>query len=217
MTAVPSRGSSTHRRAVALCRGRAGPASALLAVVALSGCGGGLNGTYTPSGDGFFEQLTFQSGGTVEITWMGMTKEGSYEVDGDRVKVTVGGDTQVLRIDGRGCVDGGGLIGRYCKGGSSVVQSDARSGGRSKSLAGTWETETPMGTLTLEFRRGNEVRVSVAGAGGEPERREGSYESNGDRVIVRLPEEEPLELVRQGDVLEGPASFAGTVIRFRRK
>jgi hypothetical protein len=36
-------------------------------------------------------------------------------------------------------------------------------------------------------------------------------------VIVRLPEEEPFELVRQGDVLEGPASFAGTVIRFRRK
>jgi hypothetical protein len=189
----------------------------VLAVLALGGCGSGLNGTYRPSGDGFFEQLTFRSGGTVEITWMGMTKEGRYEVDDDRVKVTVGGDTQVLRIDRQGCVDGGGLIGRYCKGGSSVVQSGARNGGGSKSLAGKWETETPMGTLTLEFRKRNQVRVSVAGAGGEPERRDGSYESNGDRVVVRLPDEEPLELVRQGDVLEGPAAFTGTVIRFRRK
>ena len=150
MTAVPSRGSSTHRRAVALCRGRAGPASALLAVVALSGCGGGLNGTYTPSSDGFFEQLTFQSGGTVEITWMGMTKEASYD-------------------------------------------------------------EHPHAGVPERERGPVAAFPPFAGPGNR------DAESNGDRVIVRLPEEEPFELVRQGDVLEGPASFAGTVIRFRRK
>jgi hypothetical protein len=84
-------------------------------VVLLAGCGHKIRGTYSGAGRGFFDKLTFESGGKVEISFMSMTKEGSYEVDGKRVKVTAGGDTQIFTIDDHGCLDGGGLLGRYCK------------------------------------------------------------------------------------------------------
>jgi hypothetical protein len=89
----------------------------ILLILTASGCGSRVKGTYTSEGNGFFEKMDFKSDGKVEITFMGMTKEGSYVVDGDKVKVTVGTDTQILTINGKGCIEGGGLIGTYCKGG----------------------------------------------------------------------------------------------------
>ena len=185
------------------------PALGLLA------CGGGLSGTYTGDGNSFFESLAFRSDGKVDITWMGTTREGTYEVDGERVAISSGGDTQVFTIDSQGCVDGGGLIGRYCKGGSS---SDETGGERPATLRGTYRAEGPNGSLSLEFRRNNEVRFTLALAGADPETREGTYELVGERVRVRLADEvEALELVRRGDALEGPAEVFGGPIQFRKK
>ena len=83
------------------------------------GCGGGLKGSYTPVGLSFtgmfISNVTFNSADKVEVTAMGMTKEGSYVVDGKKVKITISGDTTVMTIDDQGCLDGGGLIGRLCK------------------------------------------------------------------------------------------------------
>jgi hypothetical protein len=87
----------------------------LLASVILSGCGSGVSGTYTSDGDGMIEKMEFKSGGKVEITAMGQTKEGTYEVENKKVKVTIGGETNILTINDKGCLDGGGFIGTLCK------------------------------------------------------------------------------------------------------
>lgn len=89
---------------------------ALALAACLAGCGiGGLNGTYTPDERGFFDKLTFTSSDKVEITFFGSTAEGSYVVSGDKLKITVNNQTQVLTIGKNGCLEGGGLIGTYCK------------------------------------------------------------------------------------------------------
>jgi hypothetical protein len=43
------------------------------------------------------------------------TGEGTYEIEGEKVKVTNNGETQLLTIDADGCLDGGRRIGKYCK------------------------------------------------------------------------------------------------------
>lgn len=85
------------------------------AALLLAACGHGLSGEYHGERGAFFDKLVFRSGGEVDIGFMGDTGAGSYRIDGKRVLVTVNGRTQVLEIDGAGCIDGGSGIGRYCK------------------------------------------------------------------------------------------------------
>ena len=89
---------------------------AFVAVMTLTGCGGGggLSGTYTGE-DGMFDSLTFKSGGKVEIVFMGMTSEIEFAREGDTVKFTNDGQTSIFAIDDKGCLVGGGLLGTYCK------------------------------------------------------------------------------------------------------
>ena len=86
-----------------------------LILVGLSGCSSKLSGTY--AGDGIpFKQLTFTSRDKVELTTvMGTTAEAAYVVDGEKVKISANGQTQVFAIDANGCLDGGGMIGKFCK------------------------------------------------------------------------------------------------------
>lgn len=187
----------------------------LCAAVLASGCGGGLRGTYVPpDGEGFLDQITFRSGGKADITFMGTTREATWAVDGRRLTITSGGDTQVFTIDDDGCVDGGRLIGRYCREGrgNATAPEDVPAG-----LSGRYETDTPMGTLALDFRRGNRVRVIVSAGGAELEARDGTWEAAGNRVTVRIPDDDPLELTRRGNALEAEASFFGEPVTFRRK
>ena len=86
-----------------------------LATVMVAGCGAAIDGTYKGGDDSFLQSITFKSGGRVHITFMGMTSEGTYKVEGDDVTISVNGDTQVLRNDGQGCLIGGGFLGSYCK------------------------------------------------------------------------------------------------------
>ena len=43
---------------------------------------------------------------------MGMTHEGTYVLDGKRVKITISGDTTIMTIDDQGCLDAGGSDGQ---------------------------------------------------------------------------------------------------------
>jgi len=81
-------------------------------LLVLPGCNP-VSGTYTGN-DGMIQSMTFE-GGEVEISTMFGIETGTYEVDGDRVHVTVDGDTQTLAIDDEGCLDGGMMIGVLCK------------------------------------------------------------------------------------------------------
>lgn len=92
----------------------------LLRCILSVGCTRGLSGTYVSRGDSLgsalVSSLTFTSGGKVEGTGMGITKEGTYELEGRKVKITVSGDTTILTLDEIGCLDGGAMLGKFCKG-----------------------------------------------------------------------------------------------------
>ena len=189
----------------------------LAASITLVGCGGGLDGVYRPEGGaGFFEQIEFRSGGKVEITFMGTTKEGDFEVDGDRVRITVSGDTQILRLDGDGCVDGGGIIGRYCPGGSAPgAQAGTRPASDGKP-SGTYQARDGNDVIQLAFGSGSEVRMTITEGAETYPPISAHYSMRGDRVTIRIPElDESFELTFRDGVLEG--AVQGDSVRFTRR
>lgn len=83
-----------------------------LLLALLTACGNSLSGTY---GEGA-TSMAFHSNGKVEIQFMGMVQEASYVVEDGKVKVrTPKEGTMVMKIDDKGCLDGGFLLGKLCK------------------------------------------------------------------------------------------------------
>lgn len=74
-----------------------------------------LSGTYVAKGDAFLEKIAFTSKNGVEISTMGVTQSGTFKKDGDKVTISISGESHVFTIDKDGCLDGGGLVGKYCK------------------------------------------------------------------------------------------------------
>jgi hypothetical protein len=183
--------------------------------LALAACGG-LSGTYSGKGTGFLDDLTFHSGGKVDATFMGMTKEGTYKRDGKRVTITVNGDTQVLTLADNGCLEGGGLLGTYCKGGSEAkAESSKAAGGK---LSGTWEAAAPDGTgekMRLKFKSGGKLDMSLSVPGQDPEAMEVTYELSGDQLTIYIPNSPQIHLTRDKNVLEG--NFMGQAITFEKQ
>lgn len=189
-----------------------------LAVLALlfAACGGGgLSGVYTPTGGaGFFEKLTFTSGKTVEITFMGQTRELTYQVDGKKLKIISpnSAETQIFSLDNTGCFDGGGLLGKYCRtGGNSATASSGSTG----SLAGIWEAKAPGGSFRLTFSAGGKVQMTMQDDGGNPESHDGSYTLSGSQVTISAPGGVPLQLTHKGNTLEG--AFGGMTMTFTQQ
>ena len=86
------------------------------AVAALAtGCGNSISGIYSGKGSGMLDKLEFKSDGKVELSFMGAIQEGSFVVEDKRVKITNAGSTQIFKIDDKGCLDAGAILGRYCK------------------------------------------------------------------------------------------------------
>jgi hypothetical protein len=86
----------------------------LLAVVCtlLVACGNGLSGVYV-SAQGM--QMEFHSNGKVEMGAMGMAQEGTYAVEDGKAKISVAGQTMIMKIDDKGCLEGGFALGKLCK------------------------------------------------------------------------------------------------------
>jgi hypothetical protein len=79
----------------------------------LLGCGNSLSGTYGDKGGVNFE---FHSNGKVELDVIGPVQEATYVVEDGKVKITNGNHgTMVLKIDEKGCLDGGVMMGKLCK------------------------------------------------------------------------------------------------------
>lgn len=174
----------------------------------LSACGARLDGTYVGGEMSFLESLTFKPGGKVNVTFMGMTKQGTYLVEGNQVTVTIGADSHVFTLDD-GCLAGGGLLGNYCRegGGKSAARSDKISGAYVARIAG--------GSIALEFDDERVVRMIMTDPNGTEETNEASYRLNGDHVTIAGPTGERLELTRTGSVLEG--SMGGLQLKFTRQ
>ena len=195
----------------------------LLALALTTACGGGgVQGLYSGGDDAFFQSLEFKSDGKVEITFMGMAREGTYVIEDDRVKVTASGDTQIFKIRDDGCLAGGGLVGTYCKGGErSGVATSGSSGEGSDSgtlagrggLRGTYEAGNEAMRISLRFQDAQRVRVMVMSPGAN-NAADGSYTVTGDRVVITA-DGEAMTFARQGDALVG--DFDGMAVRFVRK
>lgn len=68
-------------------------------LLALAGCGNGLDGTYRGEGE---DKIEFKDGGKVYVTmWPAPTLAGTYDVDGDKVIVTVNDQSIVFTLSGQ--------------------------------------------------------------------------------------------------------------------
>jgi hypothetical protein len=168
-------------------------------------CGPSVSGTYSGKGTGFLEKIEFRDDEKVELTFMGMTKEATYEIDEDRVKINNGGEITILKITDDDCLEGGGIIGRYCKegGGDSSSRDDGFSGSK-------FATGGPDGGITLEFLNDERVRTSFDG-----ESAEGAYAVDGGQITLSAPNGEEIVLRQRGSDLEG--DLGGATIVFRRQ
>jgi hypothetical protein len=167
-------------------------ATTSMAAVFLLACGPDLEGVYSGKGTGFLERIEFKDDERVELTFMGMTKEGTFEVEDDKVRINNAGDVSILRIDGD-CLDGGGILGRYCK-----VDGDEDEA-ESASLAGKTFTAGPLGEqMVLEFVDDDTLRMTLEG-----ESQELSYEVDDDEITVEGEEGRKLVMTRRGDEIQG--------------
>ncbi len=95
-------------------------ALAVVLIFTLPSCDSGLSGTYKPDGNSLYgnmiTSLTFKPGWRVEVLAMGVTQEVPYEREGNKVKImTEGKSATIFTIDDKGCLDGGEMIGKFCK------------------------------------------------------------------------------------------------------
>jgi len=89
------------------------PALLAIPLVLLSACGNSLSGSYGKKGGVVFD---FHSNGKVELDVIGPIQEATYVLEDGKVKITNGSHgTMVLRIDDKGCLEGGLLFGTLCK------------------------------------------------------------------------------------------------------
>jgi len=95
---------------------------AALACLAVAACGqSGLSGTYVPKGEslggGFvMQKLDFVSGESVDVSMMEQTVRATYKIDGKKLLLIVNGQQEVFNITDDGCLDGGNLFGKFCRG-----------------------------------------------------------------------------------------------------
>ncbi len=183
----------------------------MLAFVSLPllACGPAVEGEYSGEGTGFLEKINFKDDDVVELTFMGMTKEGTYEIEDDKVKINNGGDVSILRIDDEGCLVGGGILGKYCKKDGS--DSDDADSEESESPEGTrWALRMGGEEMAIEFVDDEKVRMITNG-----DAEEWTYDYDGDEITVHGPEGRDMMFKRQGDTLQGGAE--GVTLTFNKE
>ena len=79
-----------------------------------------LSGTYVPQGGGLgnglvMEKLEFGSDDSVTLTMMEQKVRVTYKIDGSQLLLSANGQQMVFEIDKAGCLDGGGVYGKFCK------------------------------------------------------------------------------------------------------
>jgi hypothetical protein len=202
---------------------------AVCATAPLAASGARLEGDYQGTGNSFFEKLSFRSGGKVRVTFAGMTKVGTFEVEGNEVLITVGNETNVFTIDAQGCVAGGGLLGKYCKGGNAASSDGSkRAAGNERGAAPTASAPGGMSgiykagdknmSIALNFKPDQKVRVTVAGKQAKAESVDATYKVSGDRVTISVPDgSPPLVLTRKGNTLEGAPEGETMKMKFVRQ
>jgi hypothetical protein len=196
-------------------------------VVLVAACGGSsVEGRYLPRGDGFFESLTLGAEGRVEVVFIGQLGLGSYVIDGNAVTLTAeNGDKSLFLVGDDGCLTNS-ILGTYCRNGAAPATGGgaaaaAATGGGASGGPETYEAVTQEGRIKLELLSDSQARMTMRpnspGANGMPAQMsiDVFYERDGDNVLVGLPGEEPMELMRDGR--DFVASMNGETARFVRQ
>lgn len=185
----------------------------------LASCGSSVEGVYSGEDTGFLDQIELKSNHKAELTFMGMVKEGTYEVEDGRVKINNAGDISILRIDDAGCLDGGGILGKYCKGQakSTSTNSTSKSEDAKKpesapgGLVGNRFAAGPTGDeMIVEFLDSSTVRMTVDGNSEKLK-----YVTKGDKVVISGMDGQNMTLAKRGVDLEGGPD--GMIIVFKRR
>jgi hypothetical protein len=151
-----------------------------------------------------YDKLTFANNGIVYMTVFGTDQAGQYQIDGDRIVVTAGGQSAVFTRNGSN-LEANVL-------GERMVCAPLASG----DSAEIYEATTDEGRITLELRAGGQARMTMVGAdASERMSFDVRYESGGNRITVEMPGDEPLELIRDGRELVSTAG--GESVRFVRR
>jgi hypothetical protein len=197
-----------------------------IVTISLAACGGSggsagsrgasAEGTYTSVND---DALTFEfrSGGVVTLSAKAMraSSTGSYAIDGDKIVVTIDGQPHTFVRDGQCIEESRGMFGKLCLGGTSGETSNV-STRKPPVTEGTWVATNADGEFRIEFKPGNRLTLATTMAGGgRTSTEDGTFDVEGDRVQVRLPQGTPLTLQFVNDSYES-TSF-GLPMKFGRK
>jgi hypothetical protein len=96
-----------------------------------------------------------------------------------------------------------------------IVGCPSSGGGGAGALSGTYESKTPEGSWTLEFKGGNKVQMTTVEKGAKPESVDADYLIDGNKVTIQAPGGFPLVLTRNGNVLEGSVGIG--ILHFTKK
>jgi len=181
-------------------------------VFGLTACGSSIEGVYSGE-DTFLDQIEIRDDKQVELSFMGAIKAGTYEVEGDRLRISAGGEINVFKINDAGCLEGGALLGTYCKSGSSKGSgsgSSSSTASRSDDYVGSTFAAGPVGDqMVIQFVSGDRVRFEVDG-----ESEELSYGNEGSDIVIYGMAGDNMVLTPRGRDLEGGPG--GVTIVFRR-
>jgi hypothetical protein len=194
--------------------------SAALATIFV-GCGGpkeptsasepapsnGLEGTYLLYGessgdDSTRPRITLQSGGKGGLVGLGSQLEGTYDIKGVQLTLSLPGERHDLVIDGKGCLLGG-LLGDFCKKGSAPSRppSASASPNGAEAISGTYFAPDGENTTQLDFQGDGRVAVThwIGNQLSPPVL--ALYEVEGDRITI-TSDGPRMVLERKGDKFE---------------
>jgi hypothetical protein len=98
-------------------------------------------GTCLPASEGWFDKVTFNGDGTVDLVFQGGTPEHmKYTASGDTVTIIIpDGKREPLKITSDGCLEGDYLWGKYCKAGQSAQEAPSDAQVQQDPFVGTWK------------------------------------------------------------------------------
>ena len=92
-----------------------GALAAVLASILLVACSQSDAGVYTAQGFAALDKIELTEDGKALMTADGETIEGTYSSESDKITITIEGESNGFIKDGKGCIDGGDFVGKYCK------------------------------------------------------------------------------------------------------
>jgi hypothetical protein len=188
----------------------------------LAACGGpSVEGRYVGRGDTFFDSLTFGANGRAEVVLIGVTHPASYVLDGDSITLTAPNGTESRFVVGNdGCLTHA-IVGTFCRDGSAPATLGAAAASVATGGSEAYEAVTQEGRIRLEILSESQARMimrpNAPGGNGMPAQMSLDlyYERDGDDMILALPGDDPMQLLRDGR--DFVASMNGETARFVRQ